>query len=54
MAFHGFGVFAMPESMPVKAVDWLSLPQHNPLIGLALLDVFDLIELARVGLIFLF
>ncbi len=53
MAFHGFGIFAVPESVPVQAVDWFSLLQHNPLIGLALLDVFDLVELALVGLIYL-
>lgn len=53
MAFHGFGLFALPETMPVSATEWLILLQNNPFVGLTLLEVFDLVEYALVGLMFL-
>ena len=52
-AFQGFGVFSVPETVPVRAVDWFELLQHNQFVGLALFEVFDLVEYALVGLIFL-
>jgi len=52
-AFNGFGIFAMPETMPSNALDWFTLLQHNTFVGLALLNVFDLINYFLVGLIFL-
>jgi hypothetical protein len=39
--------------MPVRTTEWFNLLQSNPLVGLALPNVFDLIEYALVGLIFL-
>ena len=53
MAFHGFGIFSVPETMPVSATEWFVLLQSNPFVGLALLEVFDLVEYALVGLMFL-
>jgi hypothetical protein len=43
------GVAAIPHS----AADWYVLLQSNPLVGLSFLAVFDLIDYALVGLIFL-
>ncbi len=53
MGFKGFGLFTVPETMPVRAAEWFALLQNNLFVGLALLNVFDLIEYALVGLIFL-
>lgn len=53
MAFHGFGLFSVPETLPVSATEWFTLLQNNPFVGLALLEVFDLVEYALVGLMFL-
>lgn len=53
MAFNGFGLFSVPPTMPVSAAEWFSLLQGNTFVGLALLAVFDLIEYALVGLIFM-
>lgn len=53
MAFHGFGLFLVPETMPVSATEWFTLLQSNPFVGLALLEIFDLVEYALVGLMFL-
>jgi hypothetical protein len=53
MAFRGFGLFAVPEAMPVSASEWFALLQSNKLVGLALLNVCDLVEYALVGLLFL-
>jgi hypothetical protein len=50
---HGFGLFVVPETMPDRAAEWIVLLQNNPFVGLVLLNVFDLIEYALVGLIFL-
>lgn len=51
-AFQGFGVFAVPETVPVRAVDWFELLQHNKFVAMALFEVFDLVEYVLVGLIF--
>jgi hypothetical protein len=43
------GVAAIPHS----AADWYALLQTNPFVGLSFLAVFDLVDYALVGLIFL-
>ncbi len=43
----------VPETLPVDATGWFALLHQHPLIGLTLLEVFDLVEYALVGLIFL-
>ncbi len=53
MGFKGFGIFSVPAMMPTRATEWFALLQSNTFVGLALLNVFDLIEYALVGLIFL-
>jgi hypothetical protein len=53
MGSRGFGLLAVPETMPSGAAEWFTLLQHNTLVGLTLLNVFDLVEYALVGLMFL-
>ena len=50
---RGFGLLNVPETPPVSAADWFTLLQEDVFVGLALLDVTDLINYALVGLIFL-
>ncbi|MBN2394091.1 MAG: DUF4386 family protein [Anaerolineae bacterium] len=50
---NGFGVFAMPETLPVSAPDWFAVLQAYRFVGLTLLGVFDLVEYVLVGLMFL-
>src|ERR1035438_9977682 len=42
-----------PRTIPTSKIDWFTLFQNHPLVGLALLNAFDTIKYARVGLIFL-
>jgi hypothetical protein len=42
-----------PTALPTAIADWFHLLQTNKLVGLTLLNVFDLINYALVGLIFL-
>ena len=53
MTFSGFGIFDVPETWPVTALEWFELLQNDSNIGLSLLGLYDLIEYALVGLIFL-
>jgi len=53
MQFKGFGLFNVPDVWPSSAIDWLVLFQENRFVGLALFDLFDLVNYALVGLIFL-
>jgi hypothetical protein len=52
-ALRSFWPSAVPETLPVNAAGWYELLQRNPLVGLTLLEVFDLAEYALVGLMFL-
>jgi len=49
----GFGIFDVPDSMPSNALEWFELLQKDPFVGLSLFNLFDLINFALVGLIFL-
>jgi hypothetical protein len=52
--FKGFGIIpGVPAEAPLQAGDWFTLLNTNPLIGLALLGLIDLVNYALVGLIFL-
>ena len=42
-----------PATAPSSAMDWFTLLQNNRLIGLTLLETFDLVNYALVGLIYL-
>ena len=53
MVSNGFGIFDVPETAPVTAIEWFDLLQASKFVGLALLEVFDLVNYALVGLIFL-
>jgi len=53
MAFNGFGIFDVPKEAPVTAIGWFTLLQKDKFVSLALLDIFDLVNYALVGLIFL-
>ena len=46
-------LFIGVEGIPHSAADWYALLQGNPFVGLSFLAVFDLIDYALVGLIFL-
>ncbi len=53
VTFTGFGVFDVPELFPSTALGWFTLLQESRFVGLALLDVVDLVNYALLGLIFL-
>lgn len=53
VGFKGFGIFDVPTTYPSSAIDWFTLLQNNRFVGLALLNIFDIINYALVGLIFL-
>jgi hypothetical protein len=54
MLLRGAGIINVgPATPPNTLVDWFMLIQNNPLIGLTLLNLFDLINYALVGVIFL-
>lgn len=53
LTFNGFGIFTVPDTGPISASDWFTLLQANQIIGLILFDLFDLVNYALVGLIFL-
>ncbi len=46
-------LFIGAEGIPRSAANWYALLQTNPFVGLSFLAVFDLIDYALVGLIFL-
>jgi hypothetical protein len=41
-----------PTENPIRAIDWFALLQAQPFLGLILLDVVDIINIALVGLIY--
>ncbi len=53
MISNGFGLFDVPQEAPTTALGWFSLFQDNWFVGLALFNMFDLINYVLVGLIFL-
>ncbi len=53
LTFNGFGLFTVPETTPISAIDWFNLFQNNWFVGLASFGLFDLVNYALVGLIFL-
>jgi hypothetical protein len=46
-------LFIGVEAIPTTVADWYALLQVNPFVGLSLLAVFDLVNYALVGVIFL-
>ena len=53
MLSRGFGLLDVPQIMPISAAEWFALLARNPLVGLLLFGLFDLINYALVGLILL-
>ena len=52
-AFNGFGIFKVPQTMPVSAGDWFALLNSSRFVGLVYLGLTDLINYMLVGLLFL-
>ena len=52
-AFNGFGLFSVPEETPFCAWNWFALLQSDPVVGLVLLNFFDVINYLLVGVLFL-
>lgn len=46
-------LFTGVEAIPTTVADWYALLQTNPFVGLSFLAVFDLVNYAMVGVIFL-
>jgi hypothetical protein len=53
VGFRGFGLIDVPATHPSSAIDWFALLQNDRFVGLALLNVFDMVNYALVGLMFL-
>ena len=51
---RGVGIIDVgPTTPPATVMDWFTLLQNNPLFGLTWLNLFDMVNYALVGLIFL-
>ncbi len=54
MLLRGVGIINVgPTTPPVAVVDWFGLLQNNRLVGLTLLGLFDVVNYAFAGLMFL-
>ena len=54
LLFRGSGIIPFgPRTMPSSVIDWFTLLHTNQLLGLILLNVFDMVNYVLVGLIFL-
>jgi hypothetical protein len=53
VTFGGFGVFDVPTAQPSTSAGWFALLQDDPLLGLLLFDVVDMINYALLALVFL-
>ena len=54
MLFRGIGTIRFgPRTMPRSVIDWFTLLHTNRLVGLTLLNAFDMVNYVLVGLIFL-
>jgi len=52
LRFSGI-IHSGPQAFPTNAADWFLLLRTHPLIGLTFLNLFDMVNYALVGLIFL-
>lgn len=52
-AFNGFGIFEMPATEPVSAMEWFDVLHDYPYVGLSWLGLYDLVNYLLVGLFFL-
>jgi len=54
MLLRGVGIINVgPTAQPSTVMDWFTLLQNNKLLGLTLLSLFDMVNYALVGLMFL-
>jgi hypothetical protein len=54
LLLRGMGIISSgPTALPVTVADWFALLQKNRFLGLTLLNLFDIVNYALVGLIFL-
>lgn len=53
MLFRMIGIVHEPTAIPNSAVDWFALLRVHPLIGLTLLNAFDMVTFLLTGFIFL-
>ncbi len=54
LLFRGMGILRTgPTALPATVIDWFTLLQKDRFIGLILLNLFDIVNYAMVGLIFL-
>ena len=54
MLLRGVGIINVgPTTPPSTVMDWFTLLQNNKLLGLTLLNLFDIVNYALVGLMFL-
>lgn len=53
VTFKGFGIFDVPAVQPSTAAGWFALLQKDPIIGLLLFDIVDLVNYVLLGLVFL-
>jgi hypothetical protein len=53
MSFNGFGIFDVPKEWPVRALEWFTLLQENPYVGLSLFELYDVIGAFLLILVFL-
>jgi len=49
---NGFGIFSIPNPLPITSEDWFKLISRDPLVGLLLLDFFDIVNYLLVGIVF--
>ena len=52
-AFSGFGIFPIPDEMPVNAVGWFAFLGQHPFSGLLLFNLVDLVNYFLSGIILL-
>ena len=52
VAFNGFGILDVPAAAPLTAREWFDLLLENPLVGLVLFNLGDVINYLLVGVLF--
>ena len=53
VAFNGFGILDVPAAAPLTAREWFDLLLENPLVGLVMFNLGDVINYLLVGMLFI-
>lgn len=54
LLFRSIGIIPVgPKAVPVKAIDWFNFLHANPVLGLAFLNGFDMVNFVLAGVVFL-